>query len=127
MRCDSVMKRLTWAIALAAMPTLLLAAGADQKSKSAAPAKPMTDAELATAKPGRDPNQPIDEEYTKKIKEYTTETVLPVAARRLHAGVEDACRRRRPCSATSPARPASCRTRKRSTTTCGCSRSRRRA
>src|SRR5438105_15494202 len=26
------------------------------------------------AKPGRDPNQPIDEEYTKKIKEYTTET-----------------------------------------------------
>src|SRR6478735_3478124 len=74
MRCDSVRKRLTWAIALAAMPTLLLAAGADQKSKpSAAPAKPMTDAELAAAKPGRDPNQPIDEEYTKKIKEYTTE------------------------------------------------------
>src|SRR6185436_18233411 len=26
------------------------------------------------AKPGRDPNQAIDEEYTKKIKEYTTET-----------------------------------------------------
>ena len=74
MRCDSVMKRLTWAIALAAMPTLLLAAGADQKSKSSsAPAKPMTDADLAAAKPGRDPNQPIDEEYTKKIKEYTTE------------------------------------------------------
>src|SRR6187401_1077461 len=30
--------------------------------------------DLAMAKPGRDPNQPIDEEYTKKIKEYTTET-----------------------------------------------------
>ncbi len=30
-------------------------------------------ADLATAKPGRDPNQPIDEEYTKKIKHYTTE------------------------------------------------------
>src|SRR5918993_1067814 len=30
--------------------------------------------DLATAKPGRHPNQPIDEEYTKKIKEYTTET-----------------------------------------------------
>ena len=29
--------------------------------------------DLATARPGRDPNQPIDEEYTKKIKEYTTE------------------------------------------------------
>ena len=27
----------------------------------------------AQVKPGRDPNQPIDEEYTKKIKEYTTE------------------------------------------------------
>jgi len=24
-------------------------------------------------KPARDPNQPIDEEYTKKIREYTTE------------------------------------------------------
>src|SRR5213080_4674478 len=28
----------------------------------------------AQNKPGRDPNQPIDEEYTKKIKRYTTET-----------------------------------------------------
>jgi hypothetical protein len=27
----------------------------------------------AQMKPGRDPNQPIDEEYTKKIREYTTE------------------------------------------------------
>src|SRR6202165_3395835 len=27
----------------------------------------------AQVKPGRDPNQPVDEEYTKKIKEYTTE------------------------------------------------------
>jgi hypothetical protein len=33
-----------------------------------------TDADLANAKPGRDPNQPIDEEYTKGIKKYTTET-----------------------------------------------------
>ena len=39
-----------------------------KSSKAAAPA------DLATAKPGRDPNQPIDEEYTKKIKEYTTES-----------------------------------------------------
>ncbi len=29
---------------------------------------------LAASKPRRDPMQPIDEEYTKKIKEYTTET-----------------------------------------------------
>lgn len=28
----------------------------------------------AQVKPGRDPNQPIDEEYTKKIREYTTES-----------------------------------------------------
>src|SRR5437762_11147022 len=27
----------------------------------------------AQNKPGRDPNQPVDEEYTKKIREYTTE------------------------------------------------------
>src|SRR6266540_6265363 len=30
--------------------------------------------DLSTAKPGRDPNQPVDEEYTKKIREYTTES-----------------------------------------------------
>src|SRR6266540_6144793 len=30
--------------------------------------------DLSTAKPGRDPNQPVDEEYTKKIHEYTTES-----------------------------------------------------
>jgi len=28
---------------------------------------------IAQNKPGRDPNQPVDEEYTKKIREYTTE------------------------------------------------------
>jgi hypothetical protein len=36
--------------------------------------KAPTEADLANAKPGRDPNQPIDEEYTKGIKKYTTET-----------------------------------------------------
>jgi len=30
----------------------------------------------AQVKPGPDPNQPIDEEYTKKIREYTTEPVF---------------------------------------------------
>ena len=30
-------------------------------------------ASLAQVKPGRDPNQPTDEEYTRKIREYTTE------------------------------------------------------
>ena len=33
-----------------------------------------TSVDLSAAKPGRDPNQPIDEEYTKKIREYTTES-----------------------------------------------------
>ena len=33
-----------------------------------------SETDLANARPGRDPNQPIDEEYTKKIKQYTTET-----------------------------------------------------
>ena len=30
-------------------------------------------ADLSGARPGRDPNQAIDEEYTRKIREYTTE------------------------------------------------------
>ena len=32
-----------------------------------------SDVSISTAKPGRDPNQPIDQAYTAKIKEYTTE------------------------------------------------------
>jgi zinc carboxypeptidase len=35
--------------------------------------KSLGEQDLATAKPGRDPSQPIDEDYSKKIKEYTTE------------------------------------------------------
>ena len=30
--------------------------------------------DLSAAKPGRDPNQPVDSAYTAKIKEYTTES-----------------------------------------------------
>ncbi len=128
MSLHAVVKRVTWTIVLAAMPVMLLAAAEGQKGKGkAAPAKPMSDAELAAAKPGRDPNQPIDEEYTKKIKEYTTEPFFLSPLVDYLPAVEDACRRRRPCSATSPARRASCRTRRRSTSTCGCSRRRRRA
>ena len=29
---------------------------------------------ISATRPGRDPKQPIDEEYTRKIREYTTET-----------------------------------------------------
>jgi len=37
-------------------------------------AQSLQGADLSMAKPGRAPGQPIDEAYTKKIREYTTET-----------------------------------------------------
>ena len=52
----------------------LIAPVSAQQSTSSKASKNLSEQDLATAKPGRDPNQPIDEEYTKKIKEYTTET-----------------------------------------------------
>ncbi|MBZ5498783.1 MAG: hypothetical protein LAP85_20490 [Acidobacteriia bacterium] len=88
MNSNPIKKRLLLALVVAATPFLLLAQEARQtkpeqakqakpqqtRSAKAAKPQPITEADLATAKPGRDPNQPIDEEYTKKIKEYTTET-----------------------------------------------------
>jgi hypothetical protein len=65
---QSSLRRLLVGAALAVLPALVLA---DQSRPAA---KPANGADLATAKPGRDPKQPVDEEYTKKIKEYTTET-----------------------------------------------------
>src|SRR5262245_66642224 len=62
------LKRLMLGFALAATPAVVLADQARQAASKPAPV------DLATARPGRDPNQPLDEEYTKKIKEYTTET-----------------------------------------------------
>ncbi len=50
---------------------MMMPLAAQQAPKSR---KGVTEADLAAAKPGRDPNQAIDEEYTKKIKQYTTET-----------------------------------------------------
>src|SRR5829696_4332851 len=61
--------RLLAGFAIAVMPTLLLA---DQSRPAPRPAP--ANGDIAAAKPGRDPAQPVDEEYTKKIKEYTTET-----------------------------------------------------
>jgi len=58
------------AVLLTAMPAWLVADGAGAGQSP----KPLTEAALATARPGRAPGQAIDEEYTKKIKEYTTET-----------------------------------------------------
>src|SRR6187399_3618470 len=57
--------RLVWAFLVASLPTVLLA--------QAKPAGKPAPVDLAMAKPGRDPNQPIDEAYTKKIKQYTTD------------------------------------------------------
>src|SRR5687767_1025228 len=62
-------KRLILGCAVASMPVFLVA---QSKPAPPKPAKPPTAVDLATAKPGRHPSQPIDEEYTKKIKEYTT-------------------------------------------------------
>src|SRR5438874_8585163 len=36
-------------------------------------ASPSLNLPPSATRPGRDPNQPIDEEYTRKIREYTTE------------------------------------------------------
>src|SRR5262245_18608992 len=77
----SFLRRLGLGLAVATLPVYLVAQSnqtkpAETKATSKPPAKAassktMSPADLASAKPGRDPNQPIDEEYTKKIKEYT--------------------------------------------------------
>ncbi|MBW8713371.1 MAG: hypothetical protein JF632_04725, partial [Acidobacteria bacterium] len=54
--------------------TLPLAGRTAASAEKMANGKKANEADLANAKPGRDPNQPIDEEYTRKIKRYTTET-----------------------------------------------------
>ncbi len=69
MNRHAILTQLFLGLLIAATPVLLTADQARQ-GRSAK----LTDADLATAKPGRDPGQPLDEDYTKKIKEYTTET-----------------------------------------------------
>jgi hypothetical protein len=69
-------------LVIAALPAVPAAAQQARKPKSS---KPLTEQDLATARPGRDPNQPIDEDYTKKIKEYTTETFFLSPVHRLPA------------------------------------------
>ena len=66
------MIHLTRVVPILAVLCLTAPVAAQQKPQKSTKASGPVD--LATAKPGRDPNQPIDEEYTKKIKEYTTET-----------------------------------------------------
>ena len=76
MNRPSVLVRLLLILVLAAVPALLVAGqGAPSaQTRAGRPGRALTEAELATARPGPAPGQPIDEEYTKKIKEYTTET-----------------------------------------------------
>src|SRR5436189_85670 len=49
--------------------------GAQTSAQTSTPPRGMTAKTLlpSATRPGRDPSQPIDEEYTKKIREYTTE------------------------------------------------------
>src|ERR1051325_5672638 len=59
------------ALALVLCASLALSSAFAQATQGRAmPATP----DLSLAKPGRSPTQPIDEEYTKKIREYTTES-----------------------------------------------------
>jgi hypothetical protein len=53
---------------------LLLAAGTPLAAQNSATTQQGSSADLSTARPGRDPGQAIDEEYTRKIREYTTES-----------------------------------------------------
>jgi hypothetical protein len=53
---------------------LITAAGAQLHAQAAdPPAASALGLPPSATRPGRDPNQPIDEEYTRKIREYTTE------------------------------------------------------
>src|ERR1019366_7124375 len=63
----SGLTRFVLAAALIAAPAMLSGQQAPPRSR------PMSDAELANAKPGPDPRQPIDTQYTRKIKEYPTQ------------------------------------------------------
>ena len=71
MRRATLFLRVVTAAAVIGVPALLIAQQRAEQSRPSARGAAATD--LSTAKPGRDPNQAIDEEYTKKIKEYTTE------------------------------------------------------
>src|SRR6516162_8447078 len=64
----SLGKRLAAAALISTAPALHIAQSRPARTASGK----ITDEDLSTAKPGRNPGQPIDEDYTKKIKEYTT-------------------------------------------------------
>ncbi|CAN5812130.1 hypothetical protein BH18ACI5_BH18ACI5_15350 [soil metagenome] len=70
----------------------------DAQTRAAKAPRAVTDADLANAKPGRDPNQPIDEEYTKEIKKHTTETFFLSPLIDYLPASKTVCRHRRPRS-----------------------------
>ena len=118
--------------------TLALAVAFAASASFAQPA-PAQFTDPATLKPGRDPKQPLDDEYTKKIKEYTTESFFlsplvdymparagvptPKAALGDVAGAPG----KLPYSATLLVRRGSCPTLRKCTTTCAGSREQFRA
>src|SRR3954471_9598113 len=58
-----------------ALPLLLLALTSTLGAQTGgANVRPQSAADLSLAPPGRDPGQPVDEAYTAKIREYTTES-----------------------------------------------------
>ena len=62
-----VLRRLLPVLLIASLPALVVA---DQARQATGPSN---GPDLSSAKPGRAPDQPIDAEYTAKIREYTTE------------------------------------------------------
>ncbi len=69
----------------------------------------------AQIKPGRDPNQPIDQEYTNKIREYTTEPYFNSPLTDYLPASSDVPTPKAVLGRRMRALPASCRTRKMST------------
>ncbi|MEO5895247.1 MAG: M14 family zinc carboxypeptidase [Vicinamibacterales bacterium] len=68
------MSRPSLAITLFLSLVLGPAVPVEAQTRAAQGPRAVTDADLANAKPGRDPKQPIDEPYTREIKTHTTET-----------------------------------------------------
>ncbi len=61
------------AVRLALVLIAALTAGANAQTSAPPAAAPSLTLPPSATRPGRDPAQPIDEEYTRKIREYTTE------------------------------------------------------
>ncbi len=67
-----------WVLSFAALPlplplTSRARGQGPARAREATAPVPDSSTDLSLAKPGRDPRQPIDDAYTKKIREYTTE------------------------------------------------------